>query len=180
MSDKMVFRPAPYDTTVKVVTWALGPATVGLVLGIGLLSAGGSGLIREALLPVLIVGGALGAVYFPFYAFSSVRRYAVEQEGVVIKKPLGVISLPHDRIAAVDVVRKVKVSLKVLANGGLFGYFGLFVVAGEKGAAHIYGTNLTGPMVRLQTTDGKAIYLTPADPEGFVEAARRARSGERG
>lgn len=168
-----VFKTAPYDAFVKITTYALGPIIGGLPIGIELLRARGWNLSLKELGTVLIVSGAVVVLYILAYVFSAVRKYVVNTERVVIKKPVGSISLPYSQIASVETVDRVNVSLKVWANAGLFGYFGLFLVADEKSTVRIYATNLTKPMVRIKTTGGRTIYLSPAEPEKFVEAARQ-------
>ncbi len=171
MSGTRVFKTAPYDVFVKITTYGLAPVLV-------VPSIGWAAIKKQDWDLPLILGGTLLIIYLLSYVFSAVRKYIVNAERVVIKKPVGSFSIPYSQIATVEVVNTVNVGFKACANAGLFGYFGLFFVVDDNDTVRIYATNLKR-MAQIKTTDGKKIYLSPAEPEKFVEAVKRHLSQDR-
>jgi hypothetical protein len=156
-----VFKIAPYDAFIKIGTWGLS-----LLFFVGI---PGCEIIRgEEYLIVFYVTVPIGAIWLVAYLFVP-RKYVVNSNRLVIKRLVCSISLPYEGIASIEIVDKVKPSIKVWANAGLFCYAGLFLV--DNDVVRIYATNLKR-MVRVKTTDGKTYYLSPADPEKFVAAVK--------
>ncbi|WP_340612400.1 PH domain-containing protein [Ammonifex degensii] len=110
---------------------------------------------------------------FVFMYMLSVSYYAVSpREIVVVRKASGSFSIPLIAVNSVAVVEKPAISFRVLAYAGMWGYYGRFFSEDDNQTVRIYGTNLRN-MVRIETTDGKIYYLSPAEPEKFVEAVRQ-------
>ncbi len=101
------------------------------------------------------------------------RGFRVSPAGVIIRRPIGPIVIPHADIGTVDGVERVKPGLRLFGSGGLFGWIGLFTIRGG-GSAKVYATRWDR-MVRVKGRQ-EAYFLSPANPEAFLEAMRLHRS----
>ncbi|MGO0121741.1 PH domain-containing protein [Desulfothermobacter acidiphilus] len=110
-------------------------------------------------------------MWFLVHVFT-VRFYRVDERGILVKRPLGGFYIPVHKISSIEYKEKVQVSFKVAASAGYLGYYGRFFSEDDNRTVRVYATNLRD-MVRIETTDGKIFYLSPAEPEKFVEAVKQ-------
>ncbi len=102
---------APYDSTTKIMS-----------VVICVLLAVVAALTQNALVPC--IGAAL--LFFAF-AFSP-GEYSIQDRSIVVKRLIGNVTVSLDgiqeaRIATADDLRG---AIRLWANGGMFGYYGLF------------------------------------------------------
>ncbi|WP_165847644.1 PH domain-containing protein [Ammonifex thiophilus] len=103
----------------------------------------------------------------------SVGYYIISfSEIIIVRKVLGSFGIPLATINSVAVVEKPGIAFRVLAYAAMWGYYGRFFSEDDNRTVRIYATNLRN-MVRIETTDGKIFYLSPAEPEKFVEAVKQ-------
>lgn len=160
MSVTGVFKVAPYDAFVKTMTYIVSPILTIFAIVVAVAS-------KVWIFPLMVF---LFHIY-PYF-FSSVREYVIKADRLVINRPVGSFSLPYSQIIAAKVVNSVNIGYKVFANAGLFGYYGLFYSKDDNDRVRIYATNLK-QLVQIKTGDGKKIYISPAEPEKFVEALKQ-------
>jgi hypothetical protein len=105
------------------------------------------------------------------YLFSP-RGYSLDDRHLTIKRLVGGISIPYSQILAVEIVENVKFSLRVFGVGGVFSWYGSFLVesGSNSGIAKVYATSFRR-MARIETGK-RTYYLSPAEPEKFVEAVK--------
>lgn len=160
MSVTGVFKVAPCDAFVKTMTYKVSPVLMLLAIVIAVAA-------KVWIFPLMVI-----VFHIYPYIFFSVREYVVREDRLVIKKPIGSFSLSYSQIIAAKVVNSVNIGYKVFANAGLFGYYGLFYSKDDNDRVRIYATNLK-QLVQIKTGDGKKIYISPAEPEKFVEALKQ-------
>ncbi|MCL6558239.1 MAG: hypothetical protein K6U74_05460 [Firmicutes bacterium] len=115
-------------------------------------------------------GGLSFSIIFLTYFFSP-RGYLVGTHCLAIKRLAGSISITYSSIHAIKTVENVWLSREI-GVGGFWSWYGIFRTQ-EGDRVKVYATNLTKQMVQIKTTDGKTYYLSPAEPEKFVEAVKR-------
>jgi hypothetical protein len=124
------------------------------------------------LLAVVIPGvfmGCLGALLLVATYTWSPRSYTVSERSIVVKRLIGTVRIPLDgireaRIATPDDFRDC---LRLLGNGGLFGYYGQFSTA-RLGECTWYVTNQSNAVVVI-TRAGTTVF-SPDDADGFLAA----------
>ena len=131
-----------------------------------------------AVLPVLaivmahsIVATCLVAlVIFLSYAYSP-RGYAISDQALTIRRLIGDVHIPLDRIRQVRVAAGEDLSgcIRLWGSGGLFGYYGLYRTA-RLGKSTWYVTDRSKALVLI--TDAKTFVLSPAEQDGFLDAIR--------
>lgn len=121
---------------------------------------------------------ALLFVLFPAIIITwgiSPQYYLVTDSAVVIKRPLGNINLPVEKIDGITTVdrKDLGMSLRLLGSGGLFGYLGLFTstVIGKHQRWCTNKENLV-----LIECKGKKILISPSDPLEFVQNVNRRQN----
>jgi hypothetical protein len=124
------------------------------------------------LLALVIPGvfmGCLGAVLLvATYAWSP-RSYTISERSILVKRLIGIARIPLDgireaRIATPDDFRDC---MRLLGNGGLFGYYGQFSTA-KLGECTWYVTNQSHAVVVITRT-GTTVF-SPDDADGFLAA----------
>ena len=124
------------------------------------------------LLAVVIPGvfmGCLGALLLvATYAWSP-RSYTIAERSILVKRLIGTARIPLDgireaRIATPDDFRGC---LRLLGNGGLFGYYGQFSTT-KLGECKWYVTNRSNAVV-IVTRTGTTVF-SPDDADGFLAA----------
>ncbi|MDQ0286238.1 hypothetical protein J2Z49_001350 [Desulfofundulus luciae] len=115
-------------------------------------------------------GGLSFSIIFLSYFFSP-RGYLVGNHCLAINRLAGSISITYSSIHAIKIVENVWLSREI-GVGGFWSWYGIFRTQ-EGDRVKVYATNLTKQMVQIKTTDGKTYYLSPAEPEKFVEAVKR-------
>lgn len=114
----------------------------------------------------LVYFGAV-VIYVIIYVLGP-KGYTISPDGIEIKKTSGSILIPSKEIEEIKIIPKAQLS-RVIGNGGIFSYYGTFCeMNGEK--VKVYSTRFD-QMIRIKTKQ-QTYYLSPQDPNGFVEAAR--------
>jgi hypothetical protein len=116
-----------------------------------------------------VLGGCLGALLLvATYAWSP-RSYTISERSILVKRLIGSVRITLDgireaRIATPDDFRDC---IRLLGNGGLFGYYGQFRTA-RLGECIWYVTNQSNAVV-VNTRAGTTVF-SPDDPDGFLAA----------
>ncbi len=156
---------APWDARIKLVTGLvlLVLAGVGVALYVSFTAAAES---KSALVVLELL---LVAIVVASYALSP-RGYRVEANAVVIRRPVGSIRIPVDRIRRVERLESeaIKKAVRTLGNDGLFGLYGRFRNR-TLGAFRMYVTDRS----KLVLLEADHLYvLSPDRPEIFVETVQ--------
>lgn len=119
------------------------------------------------MIPVVSVFG-----FLLLYAYR-IKGYDVSAESILIRRPWfsKTIPLRHIRSVAIPSENDMKWTLRLFANGGVFGYTGIFTNP-VFGRMRWYATRRTGLMM-LETVTGEKIVLTP-DDLSLADAIRSA------
>jgi hypothetical protein len=104
------------------------------------------------------------------YAWSP-RSYTISQRSIIVKRLIGSVHIPLEgireaRIATPDDFRDC---IRLLGNGGLFGYYGQFRTA-KLGKCTWYVTNQSNAVVVI-TRAGTSVF-SPDEPDAFLAAIR--------
>ncbi|RDV84713.1 hypothetical protein DXX99_01290 [Ammonifex thiophilus] len=174
MNEITRFEAHPYDRLTVVFTYVLTPLLF-IALAAKCYSDFSSycaqGLWIDACIVVvffLFIAGVFVLMYM-----LSVGYYIISfSEIIIVRKVLGSFGIPLATINSVAVVEKPGIAFRVLAYAAMWGYYGRFFSEDDNRTVRIYATNLRN-MVRIETTDGKIFYLSPAEPEKFVEAVKQ-------
>jgi hypothetical protein len=148
------FPPAPLNTVARLVT--LMVFLMAAFFGFLAFRQSDFPLYAAALIPLVI---------FITWGFST-RGYSLEDGKLVVHRPFisRRISLAPGLTAVPD-PDAGKGAVRVMGNGGLFGYYGTFR-SGRLGTFSAHATDWKfGVVVR---TGGKTYVLTPEEPEMFV------------
>jgi hypothetical protein len=103
---------------------------------------------------------------FPF----APRGYRVSPEGITIRALVTSYVIPKSKIKRVEIVEGVKPGVGLTWLAGLFGYAGVFALA-DGSTAKVFATRWDR-MVRINAS-WEIYFLSPAEPEAFVEAVHR-------
>jgi len=147
---------APYDATAKI-------AFVVICVVLAIIAAA----TQSAL--VVLIGVAL--LFFTF-AFSP-RAYSIQDRSIVVKRFIGnaIISLDGIREARIATDDDLRGAYRLWANGGLFGYYGLFSTS-KLGKCWWYVTSRQNAVVVV--TEQKTSLFSPDNADGFLAAIRSA------
>ena len=109
------------------------------------------------------------------YGFSP-KGYALEDGKLVVLRPFQNKFHATTDILNVSLVdrKDLKNSLRVFGVGGLFGYFGLF--RNTRYGTMIWYATRRDQFVVIERSNGKAIVLTPDDPNSFVSEWNETKS----
>jgi hypothetical protein len=167
------FLAAPWSTLLKVTSavstlllagvsyaaWRVAPAA-GLAHFVG---------IAVALTPVTI---ALGALLFV------VSGYEVDTQQLEVRRLLSVTTFPLAGLSrAWKDSEVIKGSLRVVGNGGLFSFSGLFW-SRRLGRYRLYATDLKRCVVLV--TPQRVLVVSPADPDEFLRHIQMIFPGAQG
>lgn len=121
---------------------------------------------------IVIIGTVctLGLIWLIPFLFSP-RGYTVSPQGIVVRTPVTSYIIPMNEIKSIDIIGYAKPGGGLTWQSGLFGYAGLFALA-DGSTAKVYATSWER-MVCIQITNGDPYLLSPAEPEIFVETAKR-------
>jgi hypothetical protein len=112
------------------------------------------------------------AIYIPVLIIAwagTPQKYIVSDEGIRIKRPIGDIFIPIDKIDDVEEKDfKFTKTIRVFGNGGLFGITGRFWTK-EDGTMYFYGRNSNYVMVHAD----KKYVLSPDDRFQFINHVRK-------
>lgn len=98
----------------------------------------------------------------------SPKGYGVQDRQLIIYRPFRKKVYATQDIQLVSIVAKeeLKRSIRVFGVGGLFGYFGLF--RNSRYGTMIWYASRRDQFVVIERSNGRAIVLTPDDPNSFV------------
>lgn len=157
----MHFKIAPWSRGVQVTTWVSVIIILSVYLTTKLVGANRN-LITNIVYVVVLVSLFILYTYGP-------KGYSISTDGIEIRRHIKSIMIPNKEIKAVKIVSKVEL-LNIFANGGVFSYWGKFKEPNGK-IAMVYCTRLND-IVKIKTTT-QIYYLSPEDPEGFVQSAHK-------
>lgn len=169
------FKPAPPGGLAIVWTLAyIGAFFFFMVRAALALSAGASPDLFD-------VGGALILAGFIIFAWArSVKAYQVEKgELNIIRAVMKGVTVPLDMVKSVQVDPEIGsfFNSSLFGIGGLFGWGGRAQVRKSSDVsalvAYVYGSNPKNSVI-FRIDGGKAVIVTPADPQAFVTAIRMA------
>ena len=125
-------------------------------------------LLLALIIPGVFVGCLYAVLLVAAYAWSP-RSYAISDRSILVKRLIGTVRIPLDgireaRIATPDDFRGC---IRLLGNGGLFGYYGQFRTA-RLGECTWYVTNRSNAVV-VVTRTGTTVF-SPDDADGFLAA----------
>ena len=104
----------------------------------------------------------------PLYGFlGMVRAYVVDEGGITVKRVLGSRRIPIVGRAEARILERPRI-IRTMGSGGLFGYFGRFIVEGRRVTVY---SGRRDRLILIVTGD-RAYALGPDDPEGFLETLR--------
>lgn len=148
------FKTAPMDTMARVVTVLMIIAAGALPFIPGMI------MYIVAILPVIL---------FVTWLFS-VTGYFLENNNLIVVRPLWktTIVLPPEVLAQKEPEIKDGL-LKIMGNGGLFGYTGGFRNR-KLGNFKTYATNWSHAVSITSETDDFRIIVTPEDPLQFIQS----------
>jgi len=155
---------APWSTSLKVISALGAVALIGSSVAVALATRSTQGQSRLAdlapllaLLPILILGGSA-----PF----AVLVYTITADAIEIRRPLHTTRLPRAELRAARVdPQATRGSIRLLGNGGLFSFTGLFRSA-TLGNYRAYFTDPHRAVVLWFF--GRTVVISPEDPEAFV------------
>jgi hypothetical protein len=145
---------ASYDLTTRIIS----AVVCAILLGVAIVTQSA------------IVAG-LGAVLIILSYGYSPRGYSVSGRSIVVKRLIGNVRIPLDgireiRAATADDLRGC---VRLWGNGGLFGYYGLFMTS-KLGKSTWYVTSRGKSVVVI--AGAKTVVLSPDDVEGFLTTIR--------
>lgn len=116
----------------------------------------------------LVLGLTFG-ILLGLYPFSP-REFELTLSGIVVKRIIRSFKIPYEEITEVSRARWTWKGVRLMASGGLYGYFGLFRFSGL-GRVWAYVTD-RHKIVLIKTRDGTKYMLSPEDPDAFLEKIR--------
>jgi hypothetical protein len=155
-SDLNISFSASYDKTTKLIS-----AAVFVLL-----------LLLTAAIPGVFVGCFAALLLAGAYAWSP-RSYTISAQSVIVERLIGSVRIPLDGIRAARIATPddFRGCIRLLGNGGLFGYYGLFRTS-KLGKCTWYVTNQSNAIVVI--TGAKTAVFSPDDMDAFLAAVRTA------
>lgn len=158
----MTEHPSPLGDVSRILTLLLWLLLAASAAAVGFL------LYEDA--PAL--GGSLSVLLLmilPITAAFEPQSVAVGPEGVTVRRRLGQLHIPADRITAVEVVPfdALGIRLRLFGSGGLHGHLGWF--SSDQGTLLLLASRHSDALV-IRRTEGPPVVTTPDDPEGLVAA----------
>ena len=126
-------------------------------------------LIGGPLLAQSVAGGCLGALIIALtYAFSP-RGYIVSARSIIVRRLIGSVDIPLDSVREIRAASRedLRGCIRICANGGLFGYYGLYRTS-RLGKSSWYVTHCGRAVVLV--TSAKTLVFSPDNVKGFIEA----------
>ncbi len=122
--------------------------------------------------PITIILGIVTIGFYWFFPFLfSPRGYRILSDAIIIQTPVTSYKIPKGEIKSIDLVKFAKPGVGFTWLGGHFGYAGQFSLP-DGSAAIVYATRWDH-MVRITTISGEPYLLSPAEPESFLESAKK-------
>lgn len=153
------FKIAPWDK----ITWIL---TLSVFVLLGAISYSLIPLDEKIDTITVLILLSIWAPIFIVYVLAP-RGYTVSEQGIIIHRPVGSITIPKTEIKSMEVVEQVTPGIRLAASGGLFGYFGIFTLK-RGGSAKVYVTRWNRVvLIKAQT---ETYIVSPSSPEDFCQA----------
>jgi hypothetical protein len=129
-------------------------------------------LLLTVVIPGIFVGCLTAVLLVAAFAWSP-RSYTISERSIVVKRLIGSVRIPLDRVreARIATPDDFRDCVRLLGNGGLFGYYGQFRTA-KLGKCTWYVTNQSNAVVVI-TSAGTTVF-SPDDVDGFLAALRLA------
>ena len=157
----MVFEM--YDKLAKFIT-------VGIWIGVSYMFMQNLFSYASNPLKLLFQNSILISLLIIPYLFSP-RGFSVTDECVVIKRLVGDVKIPLEKVKEVRPLPKVTLAkLRLFGSGGLYGYFGYFYIP-ELGLVKMYATRLHD-LVMIRCENGTYI-ISPKNTYSFIESCMR-------
>lgn len=113
---------------------------------------------------------SIGFIFLIPFLFSP-RGYLISPEEIVILLRTYKKSIPKTQIRSIEIVEYIRPGVGLTWFTGLFGYAGLFALK-DGSTAKVYATRWNR-MVRVNIISGELYLLSPAEPEIFLETAKK-------
>ncbi len=180
MSETGRYFKASMDSRLKSLTWIFSAVAVGASLAAALPMTAMRWDCPDACSAAAVnFGGwailvSAAALLWSCWALAP-KGYTVESGLVTVDRPLMPVRIPLRPGTVVEAAGPglLDGSLRTMGNGGLFGYYGNFWKKGV-GAYLLYATR-SDRFVLID--NGKKYFLTPDEPEFFIEEVRRCLPG---
>jgi hypothetical protein len=119
-------------------------------------------IVIAVLLPLIFIGCYL---LYP-------KSYTVTNSSLQINRPIGALTIDKKDIKSGEFIPKkdMGVALRMLGNGGIFGYTGYFTT--KQLGRMLWYVTYQEKMVLITLTSGKIICVSPDDVTGFVAAMK--------
>lgn len=159
---------------ITVIGVAVALAVAGYMLVLGASQLGQSGTLGT----ILVAVGIADLLSVVTIALLAPGQYAVKASAVVIRRLGPNIRIPLDDITEVGVADKgtFRGAIRMMASGGLFGYFGKFR-SPELGKFDAYVTRWEG-LVLIRRKSANPVVLSPDEPDKFAGAIQAALAGK--
>jgi hypothetical protein len=162
---------ASLDTVSKIITGLVAPIFTLFPIYYWYMFSHGTDLKYEpafiGLIVVLLSIFAICIINWP-------KKYIIEGENLIIKNLVGQVVYNRKTIQDIQIISKTDMglALRILGNGGLFGYTGWFTTK-TLGRMRWFVTS-TEYMVIITLANGKKIAVSPDEREAFVKAMKSA------
>jgi Bacterial PH domain len=137
-------------------SYALAAATAAVLAAV---APGGRRALPLAAFVALVVLGALCLAFRP-------TAFVLDEQGLEVCRAVRRRRLPAP-LSAERVSLSALVGARLVGSGGLFGYLGLFRIAGGGRAVAALTARRSAVLVR---GGGRGMLVSPADPDGLVRA----------
>ena len=159
---------APWDKTLKTITYAVTVFLIAEAIGISIALFFTATQTMALAVTILIV--ICNALILGFTYLYAPRGYVVDESGITVVRNRAAVHIEFGSIKEVSRIERGRFmkSLRTFGNGGLFGYYGSFRNK-ELGNFKMYATH--GDNGVLIRTD-KYYVITPDRADEFVEVVR--------
>lgn len=153
---------ATLDQFAKFVTWMVGLIFFGQAAFIIVMTLYEDAPESNTVLMSVFVSAGLVGVFYLLYLYR-ILRYELNADGIRICRPLHTRLIPYRAIVKVNLPsdQDMKWTLRLFANGGVFGYYGMFTNS-NFGRMSWYASRRKSLLI-LELKNGEKIVLTPDD-----------------
>lgn len=162
----MTFPAAPLDRFTRLVSFAV-------VVFLALVTGWAAATMPEtgpAVATILFGVGVLGISF----GYAPTAYETAPGQLLVHRRLFGSRSFTLDGAVGRVPWRIGLASIRLVGSGGLWGWYGLYWRSGV-GSYHAYVTDRSR-LVACVTADGRAVVVSPADPDAFVRALEAVRT----
>ncbi|MGO0121746.1 PH domain-containing protein [Desulfothermobacter acidiphilus] len=167
--DQVAFRLAEKDEEAKFITYFIFSVIITVLILTSVILVKVPHIQRGYVVLLSIICATIVLATLASFLFAP-RLYIINRDDLKVRRVIGDIVIPLNHIAKIGMAGNPRLD-REFGNEGLFAYYGAF--RDEDGRrVRVYATTFKR-MVRIETTDGKIFYLSPAEPERFVEAVKQ-------